>query len=108
AHFQQGSIVVTVGQQVTAGKLLGRVGNSGSSTEPHLHLQVNGTDRYGFTRGVTENFLNLQTTSGAAVVGTPGHGVYQTKKDAKLRGFALALVCTFSAQHSPEVIVQHA
>jgi hypothetical protein len=39
-HLQSGSIVVAVGDQVRAGQLLGRVGNSGTSDEPHLHLQA--------------------------------------------------------------------
>jgi hypothetical protein len=39
-HFQQGSIPVTVqvGEVLPAGAFLGRVGNSGVSLEPHLHL----------------------------------------------------------------------
>src|SRR5699024_8211345 len=39
-HLQQGSIPVASGQRVGIGDLLGRCGNSGNSTEPHLHLQV--------------------------------------------------------------------
>ena len=34
AHLQQGSIAVSVGDRVERGQLLGRVGNSGSTTEP--------------------------------------------------------------------------
>ncbi|MEV4902923.1 M23 family metallopeptidase [Citricoccus sp. NPDC055426] len=39
-HLQRGSITVRVGQRVGAGELVGRCGNSGNSTEPHLHLQA--------------------------------------------------------------------
>lgn len=39
-HSQQGSIQVTRGQRVQAGSLLGRCGNSGNSTEPHVHVQA--------------------------------------------------------------------
>src|SRR5699024_7208077 len=39
-HLQQHSILVASGQRVRSGDLLGRCGNSGNSTEPHLHLQV--------------------------------------------------------------------
>jgi hypothetical protein len=39
-HMAQGSIVVKVGQQVAAGAPLGRVGLSGQTEFPHLHLTV--------------------------------------------------------------------
>ncbi len=40
AHLQPGSIGVQPGQRVRRGEVLGRVGNSGNSTEPHLHFHV--------------------------------------------------------------------
>ena len=40
AHLMRGSIVVRVGERVRAGQSLGRVGNSGNTTEPHLHLHA--------------------------------------------------------------------
>jgi murein DD-endopeptidase MepM/ murein hydrolase activator NlpD len=40
AHLQRGSVAVAVGDAVKAGQLVGRLGNSGNSTEPHLHFQV--------------------------------------------------------------------
>jgi Peptidase family M23 len=40
AHLQPGSVAVHVGQRVHRGELLGRVGNTGSSTAAHLHFQV--------------------------------------------------------------------
>lgn len=39
-HLRQGSITVHPGQQVGAGDVLGGCGNSGNSTEPHLHVQA--------------------------------------------------------------------
>lgn len=39
-HLQRGSIAVHVGQGVRSGDPLGGCGNSGNSTEPHLHLQA--------------------------------------------------------------------
>jgi hypothetical protein len=40
AHLQQGSVRVRAGDQVTRGDLLGRVGNSGQTGEPHLHVHA--------------------------------------------------------------------
>lgn len=39
-HLQRGSIEVQLGDGVRAGAMLGRCGNSGNSTEPHVHLQA--------------------------------------------------------------------
>jgi hypothetical protein len=40
AHLRPGSIRVRVGDQVQRGQVVGLVGNSGNSTEPHLHFHV--------------------------------------------------------------------
>jgi murein DD-endopeptidase MepM/ murein hydrolase activator NlpD len=40
AHFMEGSIKVTEGQKVRSGQYLGDCGNSGNSSEPHLHLHI--------------------------------------------------------------------
>lgn len=40
AHLQRGSVVPGVGDPVRAGDRLGLVGNSGNTTEPHLHLHL--------------------------------------------------------------------
>lgn len=40
AHLRRGSVRVRQGQEVGVGDLLGECGNSGNSTEPHVHVQV--------------------------------------------------------------------
>jgi murein DD-endopeptidase MepM/ murein hydrolase activator NlpD len=40
APFKQGSIVVKVGDKVKRGQLLGQCGNSGNSSEPHVHYHL--------------------------------------------------------------------
>jgi murein DD-endopeptidase MepM/ murein hydrolase activator NlpD len=40
AHLKQGSVAKRAGISVKAGELLGLCGNSGNSTEPHLHMHV--------------------------------------------------------------------
>lgn len=39
-HLQRGSVQVRPGQRVEVGDVIARCGNSGNSTEPHLHLQA--------------------------------------------------------------------
>ena len=39
-HLQRDSVRVQVGRRVVVGDVLGRCGNSGNSTEPHVHLQA--------------------------------------------------------------------
>lgn len=40
AHLQPGSLRVKVGDKVKRGQVVGLVGNSGNSTEPHLHFHI--------------------------------------------------------------------
>jgi len=40
AHLRQDSVPVAVGDPVTAGQIVGRCGNSGNTSEPHLHIHV--------------------------------------------------------------------
>lgn len=40
AHVQRGSLAVRAGERVRAGQTLARCGNSGNSTEPHVHFQL--------------------------------------------------------------------
>lgn len=40
AHLQQGSVTVSEGQNVRTGELIGKVGNSGNTIQPHLHFQL--------------------------------------------------------------------
>lgn len=40
AHMQAGTIAVSEGDAITAGTLIGLAGNSGNSSEPHLHIHV--------------------------------------------------------------------
>lgn len=40
AHLQPGSLRVKVGDRVRRGQTVGLVGNSGNSTEPHLHFHI--------------------------------------------------------------------
>lgn len=43
AHMQPGSVTVSAGSRVKRGERLGKVGNTGNSQAPHLHLHVMNT-----------------------------------------------------------------
>lgn len=45
-HLRQGSSKVRKGDVVRVGQQIGEIGNSGSSIQPHLHLQVMNDDQY--------------------------------------------------------------
>jgi len=71
AHLVAGSVAVEEGEYVTSGALIGRVGNSGNSEAPHLHLHVQSASetmfpfrfrsmqrkRWLFWTGVTNGYL---------------------------------------------------
>ena len=40
AHMQNGSLNLTVGQKIKAGDIVGKVGSTGRSSGPHIHLEV--------------------------------------------------------------------
>jgi hypothetical protein len=40
AHLREGSVLVEPGVEVTLGQRLGEVGNSGNTSEPHLHIHA--------------------------------------------------------------------
>lgn len=59
AHFKQHSIKVVQGQPVKQGQLLGLCGNSGNSSEPHLHFHVQNMENMNTATGVKCYFDNL-------------------------------------------------
>jgi hypothetical protein len=66
-HLKANSIGVKQYQKVTTGELLGQIGNSGFSQEPHLHLQAARTDREGHLTGIPINFNGRKPVRNAIV-----------------------------------------
>lgn len=60
AHMQPGSVRVRVGDTVAAGALLGKLGSSGNSTEPHLHFHVCSGANALQCNGMPVNFSNIK------------------------------------------------
>lgn len=64
AHLQQGSARVRVGDRVRQGDVVAACGNSGNSTQPHVHLQAtDGTD-WNTARGLP---ITFETPQGPAL-----------------------------------------
>ncbi len=60
AHLQPGSVRVSPGQEVVAGQEIARCGNSGNSTQPHVHLQVVDSADPFVARGVPMTFRHFR------------------------------------------------
>ncbi|MGA4840965.1 murein hydrolase activator EnvC family protein [Streptomyces sp. G45] len=65
AHVQRGSLAVRPGERVRAGQTIGRCGNSGNSSEPHVHFQLMDGPDLDSARGVPFRW---------AGVGVPANG----------------------------------
>lgn len=66
AHLEQGSLRVKVGERISAGQPLARVGNSGMSTEPHLHYHLMDNADWHKAQGLPAQFT-LFTRNGRLV-----------------------------------------
>lgn len=51
-HFKHNSIVVKEGQDVRQGELLGLCGNTGNSSEPHLHFHIENVENMNKATGI--------------------------------------------------------
>jgi len=58
AHMITNSIIVKLGDTVSKGQLVGLCGNSGNSTEPHLHYHLQNQPSIGYGEGLPAEFNN--------------------------------------------------
>lgn len=63
AHLQRHSATIRAGEYVTAGQQIARCGNSGNSSEPHLHFQVMDRSRPTFAAGLPFRFTDRDGTA---------------------------------------------
>jgi hypothetical protein len=76
AHFRNGSVTMRPGQRVRARQLLGRCGNSGNSSEPHLHLQDRPEFRPGAATGLPIRFERYLANGVLHRLGAPTSGQF--------------------------------
>ena len=78
AHFRKGSIRVSDGDQVSSGQLLGLVGNSGNSSEPHIHFHVQDGPKFdpGGPVGIPVRFESYEADGTTQRRGTPSGGQF--------------------------------
>ncbi|GAA1995542.1 M23 family metallopeptidase [Microbacterium pumilum] len=61
AHLRRGSLVVRVGDRVALGDQVGECGNSGNSTQPHVHVQATDSTDWPTARGLPIAFVDDET-----------------------------------------------
>jgi hypothetical protein len=74
-HLHAGSITVKTGDRVTMGQVLGRIGNSGNTSEPHLHIHVQHGSDPDFAEGIPLYFHNYRVGDLLVERGIPTGGV---------------------------------
>ncbi|KRF19321.1 metalloendopeptidase [Nocardioides sp. Soil797] len=72
AHLRKGSATVRPGDRVVAGDVIGSCGNSGNTTEPHVHAQLMDRARPSAARGLPMAFRDV-VIDGEPVTGLPAN-----------------------------------
>lgn len=73
-HFKKGTIAVKPGQKVKPGELLGQCGNSGNSSEPHLHYHLQTTAVPFRGEGLPAQFQRYRAGEATVERGEPQQG----------------------------------
>jgi hypothetical protein len=74
AHLQKGSVRVKKGETVKAGAPLGLCGNSGNTSEPHLHYHLQTAGEFGQGDGLPAQFLHYLANGTMTERGEPTKG----------------------------------
>lgn len=74
AHFKQHSVAVQSGSTIESGDVIGLCGNSGNSTEPHLHFHVQDSPEFGAGNGKPAQFVDYLSNELPVARGEPRRG----------------------------------
>ena len=88
AHLAPGSITVRKGNRVKQGQVIGKCGNSGNTSEPHLHFQLQNGKSFFASAGLPISFvkINAQEKSnyGIADSRNPQREVIEARGEARV------------------------
>ena len=72
-HLKRGSVRVGTGEVVAAGDVVGECGNSGNSTQPHVHVQATDSSDWSRATGLPVAFrFRRSMAQNEEIVGLPG------------------------------------
>jgi len=74
AHLRRGSVAVRSGQRVAPGDKLGECGNSGNTSEPHLHYHLQNGPEFGRAEGLPAQFTGYTADGQPVARGEPVRG----------------------------------
>ncbi len=69
-HLRQGTVRVRPGDEVTVGEPIAECGNSGNSTQPHVHLQVTDSTQWETAHGIPIKFRSYRRAKDGHIVTT--------------------------------------
>jgi hypothetical protein len=93
-HLQPGSIRVKKGDRVKAGQVLARVGNSGNTSEPHLHIHLQDSAEMVLAEGIPLSFHSYRVGDQVVERGIPTGGF----TDGHLTGQVVEQVAELTAR----------
>ncbi len=81
AHLLPGSICVKQGDAVVRGQIIGKCGNSGNTSEPHIHFQIQDGKSFAMSAGVPVLFAHVVVDGKKIPEGFMTSGHYVEKDD---------------------------
>jgi len=80
AHVQPGSLRVKVGDHVKRGQVLALLGNSGNSTEPHVHFQIADGPTFLSSEGLPYAMESFDVVGRCGIAAGPPPSIQCTRK----------------------------
>lgn len=85
AHLQPGEMKVKEGEKIKQGQLIARLGNTGSSSAPHLHIHISDHNNFLNGQGLPFVFKKVKVLGTAQPI-FGDYGLYKEKLNTKFAG----------------------